>query len=284
MDIRIRSKGIVMLRISLSMLSALFLLAISPAAWAAPGLVGQYYSGFKVVDQTIVFDGLTLVKTETNTVFDYWNGSQYYDWNPIGNMSYSLRWTGFLQVTNAGLHGFGIISDDGSQLWINGQLVVNNYEQQWYDWQEGWWYLAAGYHAIEIAFYEAASYSGIEVWWLPPSAGPSPLPYTGDNFHSTPPTYNAATLWTPLGGDAVHTTAPYVNPILTAQYVPDISAVELTWPGSTNVNYTIQLSTNLVSWQDIAGPLPGVSGLMTQAVSAPYPQAFFRARLEPVSP
>lgn len=63
-------------------LSLLFSVSLAASAFGDEGLIGNYYSGYSVVSNTIVFDGLTLMSTQTNTVFDHWNGSQYYDWNP----------------------------------------------------------------------------------------------------------------------------------------------------------------------------------------------------------
>lgn len=160
---------------------------------ADDGLIGRYYNGYSVTGNRIGFDGLTLVKTETNTVFDFWNGSQYDDWNPIGSGPYSVRWTGYLQIPHSGLYGFGSISDDGSEIWIDDVRVVDNHEEQWFDWQEVWCYLGAGYHTIEITFFENQSHSGIEVWWLKPENAPSIPPYSGETFHTIPPTFNAGT-------------------------------------------------------------------------------------------
>ncbi len=255
-------------------------MSFAVSANAVDGLIGRYYTGYSVVSNRIVFDGLPLVSTQTNTSFDFWDGSRYYDWNPIGGGSYSVHWTGFLRITEPGWHGFGTISDDGSEVWIDGNRVVDNHEQQWYDWQEAWCYLGAGYHSIDITFYEALSYSGIEVWWLVPAAGPSVLPYSGDTFHTTPPTFNNTTHWQILGGPALSTEAPYVNPLLTARRLPATSEVQLTWSGSSNVTYTVESSTNLAYWQNAAGPLAGISGVMTQALSHPESREFFRLRLQ----
>ncbi len=260
---------------------ALGLAAFTLRMAAADGLIGRYYSGFNVITNRIVFDGLTLVSTRTNTVFDFWNGSQYYDWNPIGGGFYSVHWTGFLHVTNAGLYGFGTISDDGSEIWINGERVVDNHEEQWFDWQEGWCYLGAGYHSIEITFFERLSYSGIEVWWLKPQNAPSILPYSGETFHTIPPTFNSGTKWEILSAPAVRTEAPYVNPRLHGRWLSASNAAELTWRGFSNVTYVVESSTNLLTWEDRLPGLPGVSGVMTQLVMTPLPHEFFRLRLEP---
>ena len=262
-------------------LPSLFLpLLLAMSAAATDGLIGKYYTGYSVVSNRIVLDGLTLINTQTNTAFDYWDGSQYYDWNPIGGGFYSVQWTGFLHTTETGLYGFGTISDDGSEIWIDGGFVVDNNEDQWYDWQEAYCHLGTGYHTIEVKFYEHNSFSGIEVWWLRPSQAPSVLPYSGETFHTIPPSFNSDTKWEILSAPAVQTDAPFVNPRLTARLIPATNAVELTWQGFTNVTYSVESSTNLVVWQDWTSGLTGISAVMTQAVTLTAPQQFFRVRLE----
>jgi hypothetical protein len=56
--------------------------------------------------------------------------------------------------------------------------------------------LERGYHKINVAFYENATYDGIELWWITPSEiDSSDIPWYGDNFHGTPPTFNPNTNW-----------------------------------------------------------------------------------------
>lgn len=259
---------------------AALLASATLSTWGAEGLVGHYYSGYSVVSNRIVFEGLPLMSTRTNTVFDFWDGSRYHDWNPIGNGYYTVHWSGYLHITESGTYGFGTISDDGSEIWIDGHRVVDNNEEQWYDWQEAYCYLGAGYHTIEITLYEAESYSGIEVWWLRPSQGISELPYTGETFHSTPPVFNSSTLWEILTAPAISTEAPFVNPYLMIHPGASPHSAALTWPGYTNVDYYLESSTTLTNWTGVGGAIPGISGTMTQTVNQTQPHTFFRLRLE----
>lgn len=249
------------------------------AATAEEGLLGYYYSDFSVVSNRIAFDGLTLEATRTDTAFDFWDGSAQYDWNPIGHRAYSVRWTGFLRVTHPGVYGFGTISDDGSEVWIDGERVVDNHEEQWFDWQEGWCFLETGFHRIEITFYERTAYSGIEVWWLKPENAPSDLPYSGEDFYTTPPTFNPDTRWEILGGPSLQVQPPRPDLRLRARALPEDNAVELTWEGSPDVSYVVQSSPDLETWQDCTDVLPGLDGVMTHVVPSTAPHEFFRLRV-----
>ena len=248
---------------------------------AVPGLIGEYYQNYKVADGEIVFDGLTLVKTQVDTNWHNWNGSQYYNWDPIGGGNYSVRWSGAFWAEESGEYGFGTISDDGSQIWIDGRLVLDNGEPQWYDWQEAYVMLPRGHHAIEIAFYDSGVYSGIEVWWRFPSSEPSVMPYTGDNFHGVPPLFNPETNWSPASSEFLTTAPPVSFPELGIEVIQENDQVELGWTGATEATYRLQSSQDLETWLDVEGAIPGTGGLMQRAVSPQQRQEFFRLLAEP---
>ncbi len=41
--------------------------------------------------------------------------------------NFSVRWTGRVQAPIAGTYRFSTVSDDGIRVWVNGQLVINNW-------------------------------------------------------------------------------------------------------------------------------------------------------------
>jgi hypothetical protein len=45
----------------------------------------------------------------------------------VGHDSFSVRWSGKVRATQTGIHEFYTISDDGVRLWVNGQLLINNW-------------------------------------------------------------------------------------------------------------------------------------------------------------
>ena len=174
------------------------------------GLTGYYYQNFLIDSSGVIdFTDLTLAFTRIDTVIDFWNGSANYNWQPVSGWGnyYSVQWKGYILVDTSGRYGFGTISDDGSQIWINDSMIVNNAEYQWFDWEDnisegdtaGTSYspliLDSGYHKFEVRFFEHISLDGIELWWLKPGADSSDIPYYGTNFHDIGPTYNSNTNW-----------------------------------------------------------------------------------------
>lgn len=221
-------------------------------------------------------EGLTLVKSEVDTNLNHWTGSQYYDWSPIGGGNYTLRWTGVLWAPETGEYGVGTISDDGSQVWIDGRMVLDNGQGQWYDWQEVFVLLNAGYHAFELRFYDSGVYSGIQLWWLLPSQQPSTLPYSGDTFHGVPPTRNADTKWEFVPKEVLATEPPVPFPVLTCLPRPLTGEIELRWMSSAQAKYRILFSENLVNWSSLEGDIPGTGDWVARTRTAGKVLEFYR--------
>ena len=68
--------------------------------------------------------------------------------------SFGIRYTGAINVATGGSYTFYTTSDDGSALYIDGVLVVNNDFSQGATERSGTVALAAGTHAIEIRYFE----------------------------------------------------------------------------------------------------------------------------------
>jgi len=197
------------------------------ALWNAPqgadaALTGHCYNGWSIVDGLIDFIAAANVADREDPNLDYWDGSPYHTWRivPGSNSNFGVEWVGFVRVDLPGQYGFGTISDDGSQVWIDDALIVDNSELQWYDWEDNIsegdtpgasfppLMLAAGFHSIRVRWYEQYSFSGIELWWLTPGAGTSDIPYYGENFHGINPTYNPNTNWAIVPASHLFTAIP----------------------------------------------------------------------------
>jgi len=225
------------------------------------GLTGHYYQGYAIADspKIINFTNLTEAFTRTDTVIDFWNGSQYYSYQPVPGYAnyYSVEWKGYIYIGQTGQYGFGTISDDGSQLFIDSVLVVDNWETQWYDWEDnlgesdssGAPYtpliLDSGFHEISVRFYENASYDGIEVWWLTAGFDTSDIPYYGTHFHGTPPTFNANTNWEIIPKRVLYTypdTTTVIESFFDKNQIPDSPYLRQNYPNPFN-------PVTVISWQ-----------------------------------
>lgn len=221
------------LKRTLWILTTLVLLSWSIIVSAEPGLLGYYYDDFEVDDGIISFSEEDLVMTRVDATIDFYNGNRFYRWNAVaGGENYGVRWVGLLRIDEAGEYGFGTLSDDGSTVRIDGQIVVSNAEYQYFDWEDsiaegsfeglypeqygdpdnlpGPLYLAEGFHTIEVCFFEDIVYDGVELWWLKPGLGPSDIPYYGVSWDGDEIEPNPDTNWEIIPSDVLSTPASAV--------------------------------------------------------------------------
>ncbi|MCX7853289.1 MAG: PA14 domain-containing protein [Caldilineales bacterium] len=118
---------------------------------AANGLVGYYYA-------TPDWTGLpTLIQRD---LFILPNNSL--------REPFSIRWVGKVAAPVSGLYVFGTRSDDGSLVYINGRLVVDNGGQHGSQYREGTIELSEGFHDIEVFYNELGGSRDMQLWWQPP--------------------------------------------------------------------------------------------------------------------
>ncbi len=122
----------------------------------APGLQYFYFEGDwqKVPD----FDTLTSIKKGTVTHFD--RSAK----NEKGE-KYGFEYRGFIKIPQDEVYSFFTSSDDGSKLWINNQLVVDNDGLHGMKEKSGVVPLQAGYHEILVRYFNGAGGNDLKVEW-----------------------------------------------------------------------------------------------------------------------
>ncbi len=102
---------------------------------------------------------------------------------------YGFRYKATLRVPASDSYRFTIGSDDGSQLFINGTLVVNNDGLHGYRERSGSRYLAAGDHEITVTFFERTGGDNLTVRWSSSTIPKQDLAtwLVGEAHISTPP-------------------------------------------------------------------------------------------------
>ncbi len=78
---------------------------------------------------------------------------------------FGLRASGLIRIDTAGNYVFEIGSDDGSKLWIDDTVAIDNDYLQGFTLRTGTIYLEPGYHKFVTAFYERDGDSGFDVHW-----------------------------------------------------------------------------------------------------------------------
>jgi hypothetical protein len=141
---------------------------ITPVA----GLVGNY------------FDTATLQNLVTTRVDPVINFSEA-EWGnaPAGTAvtpddSYSERWTGFVRTETAGNWTFYTTSNDGVRLWIDENLIIDNWTQHTVTEDQATVNLSAGWHAIRLEHYQQNGTVAISLSFAGPGQSKTIIPST----------------------------------------------------------------------------------------------------------
>ena len=81
---------------------------------------------------------------------------------------FALRFTGFIQIRRGGKYKFFTNSDDGSRLYIDGKLVVNNDGLHGMVERSGTVQLSPGPHEIIVTYFDNGGGDGLQVSWSGP--------------------------------------------------------------------------------------------------------------------
>lgn len=89
---------------------------------------------------------------------------------------WGARFSGLIDVPYTGNWSFFINSDDGSELWINGQSLVQNYGMHGMREYSGAVNLTAGLHEFRIEFFQGGGPHGLIFSWQGPNTSKSAVP------------------------------------------------------------------------------------------------------------
>ncbi|MBL7188805.1 MAG: alkaline phosphatase [Phycisphaerae bacterium] len=137
---------------------------------AGKGLKGQYYhhSGDTPHDPPeSAFETLVLTRIDPEVSFDWEYGSP----DPsIGADNFSVKWTGEVEAAFTQTYSFYANGDDGVMLWVNDQLLIDNWTGQSLTGNAGTIDLVAGNrYPIVMYYYDKDSLAMAELRWSSPS-------------------------------------------------------------------------------------------------------------------
>jgi hypothetical protein len=81
---------------------------------------------------------------------------------------YSILWRGKIAIPQSGTYVLGTLSDDGSYVAVDGQLVVDNGGSHGAEDRSGAVYLEQGFHDLEVRYFEVGGSREMQLWWQPP--------------------------------------------------------------------------------------------------------------------
>lgn len=95
---------------------------------------------------------------------------------PTDDVSFALRFTGVLRIDTPGDYTFYTTSDDGSRLYVNDELLIDNGGVHAPTEVSGTVHLTEGDHALTVAYFERAGGEMLEVEWDGPGFDRQPIP------------------------------------------------------------------------------------------------------------
>ncbi|MDQ3814732.1 MAG: PQQ-dependent sugar dehydrogenase, partial [Armatimonadota bacterium] len=133
------------------------------------GLTGTYYDNQD-------FTGTTLTRVDPQVLFDWGEASPA---PSLGADTFSVRWTGQVQAQVSETYTFYSRSDDGVRLWVNNQLLIDNWTDHAVEENSGTIQLTAGVrYAIKMEFYEGGGEAVAQLLWSSPSTPKQAVPKT----------------------------------------------------------------------------------------------------------
>ena len=148
-----------------------------PANDFVSGCTGEYFNNTTLAGSPV------LVRTDPNINF-YWPAGTSPGPGVTVNY-YSVRWTCTISVATDGTYTFTMVTDDGMNLLVDGNLLI----WAWYDQGPTSYsnpiYLYAGTHTVVVQYYNDtlggtaqvySNISGTNVYYVPPPPAPVPVP------------------------------------------------------------------------------------------------------------
>jgi hypothetical protein len=139
------------------------IVTVNAPAGSGTGLLAQYFND---AGSGIYFTALALTRTDATIDFDWASGSP----DPLVQTdNFSVRWSGQVMAPVAGSYTFTTTSNDGVRLWVNGQLLIDNWTDHLATTNSGAITLAAGTkYDIRMDFYDHATLATARLSWTYP--------------------------------------------------------------------------------------------------------------------
>ncbi|MBW1644893.1 MAG: PKD domain-containing protein [Deltaproteobacteria bacterium] len=121
-----------------------------------PGLRGEYFNNTSLTGTP------ALTRTDPQINFNWGSGSP----GPGVNNDFSARWTGTLQVPADGYYCFKSFNDDGTRLYVDGNLLIDDWHSHApAERYSPVIYLAAGAHDFQLDFYDGCCGAQAKIYW-----------------------------------------------------------------------------------------------------------------------
>ncbi|MBN1594106.1 MAG: hypothetical protein JW941_12755, partial [Candidatus Coatesbacteria bacterium] len=121
------------------------------------GLIASYFKGQQLLPPPYK------VRIEKTVEFEY-EADKAKEFTPPT----SIRWDGYVQIPDTGEYSFFLTSDDGSRLYLDSVLVIDNWGDHAMATKNCSATLTAGYHRIQVEYYDSGGGAMVLLEWRPP--------------------------------------------------------------------------------------------------------------------
>ncbi|MGH7144309.1 MAG: ankyrin repeat domain-containing protein [Planctomycetota bacterium] len=122
-----------------------------------PGLIARFFKG-----KDFSPDDFLVERIDSTVDFD-WNGAA--PTAGVPSTYFCIRWTGILRVTTAGHYTLATVSDDGSRLTLDGNVIVSQWLDQPAKRVAGLVDLTAGDHELQLDYFQGSAESACKLLW-----------------------------------------------------------------------------------------------------------------------
>jgi hypothetical protein len=144
---------------------------VEAPAGSGTGLLAQYFND---AGSGVYFTALVLTRTDATVDFDWASGAP----DPaVQADNFSVRWSGEVKAPVTGTYTFTTTSDDGVRLYVNGQLLVDNWTDHAVVQNSGIIALVADQkYAIRMDYYDSAVLATARLSWMFPGQSLQVIP------------------------------------------------------------------------------------------------------------
>ena len=147
------------------------IVTVDPPAGVGTGLLAQYFND---AGSGIYFTALVLTRTDPTVDFDWAGGAPDLQ---VQADNFSVRWSGQVMAPVTGSYTFTTTSDDGVRLYVNGQLVIDNWTDHLVAQNSAIVALAAGQmYDIRMDYYDHATLATARLSWAYPGQSTQVVP------------------------------------------------------------------------------------------------------------
>lgn len=129
--------------------------------------MGEYFNNMDLTDSV-------LKRVDPTVNFNWGSGAPD---SQIDANTFSVRWTGFVEALHSETYTFYTVSDDGVRLWIDGQLIIDNWTNHAPTENRGNIALEAGQsYSIKLEYYENGGGAVAQLLWSSASLAKQVIP------------------------------------------------------------------------------------------------------------